>query len=66
MIRHGLKEKLFVTNIDSQDNLGRTALILAAYNNYPKVVQVLLNRGADVLIDDMSGRDATLITPHTE
>merc|ERR1711902_339603 len=34
-------------NINSQENDGSTALIWAAYNNHPKVVQFLLQKGAD-------------------
>ena len=46
------------TNIDSQDDKGATPLILAASNNHPKVVEFLLQKGADASIKDNSGKNA--------
>ena len=46
------------TNIDSQDDKGATPLILAAFNNHPKIVEFLLQKGADASIKDNSGKNA--------
>jgi ankyrin repeat protein len=45
-------------NINLQDKLGRTALILATSENLEAVVKLLLDKGADAKIANSSGRTA--------
>ena len=47
-------------NINSQDDDGYTALIEAAYNNHPKVVKLLREKGADTSIKDKYYRRTAL------
>lgn len=41
--------------IDTQDPLGNTALMWAAYKNKPEIVQLLLKKGANPYIQNVSG-----------
>ena len=43
-----------------RDNDGKTALIHASYKNHLKVVQILIDAGADVDIQDNDGRTALM------
>ena len=45
-------------NKNSQDGYGATPLIWAAYYNHPKVVQLLLEKGADTSVKDNNGYTA--------
>ncbi len=49
-----------MTNIDSPDESGHTALMLAAYNGHMEIVRQLLDKGASVNLLDMEGRTALL------
>lgn len=44
--------------IDSQDNLGRTALMLAVLEGHADIANVLLHNGADPDIEDYEGQTA--------
>lgn len=49
-------------NVDARDNAGETALIKAVKNNNTKLVELLLNLGADALLTDKAGKTALSYT----
>ena len=52
------------TNPDIQNRYGNTALMLAAQFNYQEGVEALLNAGADVNSQDLSGATALHCTAY--
>lgn len=51
LITHG-------SNLDSQDNFGKTPLLKATYQLQSKTVQFLLNENADMMLSDSNGKNA--------
>jgi ankyrin repeat protein len=45
-------------DIKAQDNLGRTALIIAAWDGHESVARHLIDKGVDIKVQDGSGRTA--------
>jgi ankyrin repeat protein len=52
--------ELFPELIDAKDAKGFTALIIAAYNNQPSIVSILLSAGANPDSQDLSGNSALM------
>jgi uncharacterized protein len=52
--------ELFPELINESDSKGFTPLIIAAYNNQPEVVAILLQAGADSTIGDRNGNTALM------
>jgi ankyrin repeat protein len=52
-----LKKKADTTKlIDLQDNMGRTALHIAALCNKPQIIRVLLDHDASLIVEDFEGK----------
>jgi ankyrin repeat protein len=52
--------ELFPELVNSPDVKGFTPLIIAAYNNQPEIVSILVRNGADVNAQDASGNTALM------
>jgi uncharacterized protein len=48
----------YCMNVDTADNNKTTPLHLAAKNGYPDILEVLLERGADITAKDYKNRNA--------
>lgn len=48
------------TDMETEDEMGRTALMLAAFNGHDTVIDLLLNAGAEIDHRDQSGRTALM------
>lgn len=48
-------------DVDSQDLIGRTALIWAAKNKHSEIVSILITAGADANIEDYTGHTASML-----
>jgi ankyrin repeat protein len=50
--------KGYCTNVDTADNNKTTPLHLAAKKGFPAVLELLLDRGADITLKDYKNRNA--------
>jgi len=57
---HELKKMLYHTTINSRDDRGSTAMIIASYYNHTAVIKILIQWGADLELKDNLGNTALM------